>query len=129
MSVDLGAERDSPEERQGRTKTNDAECGHPFRREPAQMAALQNRRVKKPDAESANDLQTRQWLADKKATEKAQGVKSEAPPEKAGDGDEEIAQRRQVREDRMDLPRLELVVLHQIHNSGNAGESEGAVGN
>src|SRR6266567_3645317 len=123
----LGGESDSPEKGERRAKSDDAKRGYAFRSKPAKMSALQNRTVKQPDADGANHLHPRQRLPDKEPAHQPDRVKRKSPPKQPRDRREEIAQRRQMIKNGMQLMRLELALLHEIHHARDASERERAV--
>jgi len=123
----LGGESDPPEKCERRAKSDDAKRGYAFRSKPAEMPALQNRTVKQPDADRANHLHPRQRLADKEPAQQPDRVKRKSPPKQPRDRREEIAQRRQMIKNGMQLMRLELAFLHEIHHARDASERERAV--
>src|SRR5438105_9851072 len=92
------------------------------------MAPLQDRRIKQPDPNGGDDLNARQWVAGKKTAHNTQRVKREAPPQQSGDGCIKVCQRWQMIKNRMQLMRLKLAFLDQIHDAGDASESERAIG-
>src|SRR5262249_14978779 len=114
-------------EGQGRAKSNDAKRSHAFRREPAQVASLQNESVKNPNPDRAKDLRPRQRLAHKKSANQPEGIKHEPPPKKSRDRGEKISQRREMIKNRMEMMGLELPLLHQVHHAGDTGERERTV--
>src|SRR5205807_176974 len=70
----------------------------------------------------------RQRFAGEKSADEAGGIKRKAKPEQARDRVEEIRQRRQPIKDGMNLMRLELPFLHEVHHARHTREREGAVG-
>ncbi len=56
-------------------------------------------------------------------------VKRESPPQQPGNRCEKDRQRRQMIKDRMNLMRFKLALLHEVHDSGDAGQSERTIGN
>ena len=125
----LGAESDPPEKCERRAKSDDAKRGHAFRSKPAQMSALQNRTVKQPDADRANNLHPWQRLPDKKTANESERIKRKSPPKQSRHRREEIGQRRQMIKNGMQLMGLELALLHEIHHARDASERERAVRN
>src|SRR5213079_2882555 len=123
----LCGESDSPEKRQRSAESDDAKRGHVFRCETAKMPALQNCGVKQPDAKGAHHLHIRQWLPHKKTAGQSKSVKRKAPPKQARDRREKIGQWRKMRENRVELMRLELPLLDEIHHASDTREREGPI--
>ena len=123
-----GGEGDAPKKGQRGAKTNDAKRGHPFWREPVQISALQDQSIQKPNSDRAHDLYPRQRFAHKETTDQTERVKSESPPEQSRDRREKIRQGREMIKNRMQMVRLELPLLDQVHHAGNASEGKRAVG-
>src|SRR6266566_8501960 len=124
----LRGERDSPEKRQRGAKSDDAKRGYAFRREAAKMSALQNRRIKRPDGNGGHHLHARQWSPGKKPAHNPKCIKGKTQPKQSRDGRKKIGQRREMIKNGMQLMRLELAFLHEIHHARNAREREGTVG-
>jgi len=92
------------------------------------MAGLQDDPVQQPDSNSSHCLDARQRMAGKKTAQYTQRVKRKTPPQQAGDGSKQVSQRRQMVKNRMQLARLELVFLHEVHDAGDASEREYTIG-
>src|SRR5947208_15164307 len=92
------------------------------------MAALQNRSVKQPNPNSGHHLHVRQWSPGKKPAHNPKRVKGKAPPKQPRDSRKKIGERREMIKNGMQLTRLELAILHEIHDAGDAGERERTVG-
>ena len=91
------------------------------------MAALQNRCVKQPDPDGGYHLHARQRVTGKKTAHNTQRVKPQTPPQKPGNSREKICQRRQMIKNRMQLMRLKLAFLDQIHDASDASQSERSI--
>src|SRR4030095_15342978 len=64
----------------------------------------------------------------KKAAHDAYGVKRKTPPQEARDRGEQVGQRREMIKDRMQMMRLQLALLQQVHHAPDASERESAIG-
>src|SRR5262249_41109346 len=92
------------------------------------MASLQDRRVKEPKRNRGYHLDAGQWMTGKKTAHDPYRVKRKTPPQQARDRCEQIRYGRQVIKDRMQLVRLELALLQQIHHASDASERERTIG-
>src|SRR2546430_5900096 len=86
------------------------------------MAALQNRSIKQPNPNSGDHLHVRQWSPGKKPAHNPKRVKGKSQPKQPRDSRKKIGERREKIKNGMQLMRLELALLHEIHGARDPGE-------
>ena len=89
-----------------------------------QVPPLQDRSVKNPNRERTDHLQPGQRPAGEKAADQTRGVKREPQPEQPDKRREQITERRQMIKDGVQLMRLQLPFLNEVHHARDAAERE-----
>ena len=92
------------------------------------MASLQDCGVQQPKRNRGHHLDAGQGMTGKKPAHNSGGIECKAPPQQARNRCEQVGQRRQIIKDGMQMVRLELALLHEVHDARNASERERAIG-